>query len=266
MKQLQITFIGAGNMTEALVAGLLGHGHDANTITMTDINTVRLQAMLEKFNILTSDDSQTSISNADVVVLAVKPQQMKQVLNSLGTLPSGITLISIAAGQSTTTMKQELTAQDVALVRVMPNTPALLGVGMSVLFSDCNEEHKQRASYIFAASGETAWVEKESMLNAVTAISGSGPAYFFLLAEIMQATGESMGLSAELAGKLAAQTALGAGHMLKDSGRSAETLRHQVSSPGGTTQAALDCMFEKGLPAALRSGIRAAEKRSKELS
>ena len=148
----------------------------------------------------------------------------------------------------------------------MPNTPALVGEGMAVLFSDAEDTHKTRASYVMSSSGEIAWVSDEKQLHAVTAVSGSSPAYFFLVAEIMQAAGEALGLPKELAAKLAAQTALGSGKMLTESGRDAAELRTQVTSPGGTTQAALDEMYECGLPTAIRKGVTAASKRSKELS
>jgi pyrroline-5-carboxylate reductase len=147
----------------------------------------------------------------------------------------------------------------------MPNTPALVGAGMSVLFSDADSTHRARAEYVLEACGDVVWVDDEKQLHAVTAVSGSGPAYFFLLAEIMQAAGVKLGLSEALAAKLAGQTALGAGKMLVESNRSAEELRHQVTSPGGTTQAALDAMFEQGLPNAVRAGVIAACKRSEEL-
>jgi pyrroline-5-carboxylate reductase len=266
MKELNITFIGAGNMAEALIAGLIAHHHAATHITVSDINPERLTYMREQYHIQSEVDNTTAIAQADAVVLAVKPQHIAQVLAGLGTVNEHTTLMSIAAGKSIESLEQALNQPAVPLVRVMPNTPALLGAGMSVLFTQADDVHRQRADYIFNCAGETAWVEKETMMNAVTAISGSGPAYFFLLAELMQGAGETMGLSAETASKLVAQTAMGAGKMLKESGRSAATLREQVSSPGGTTLAALDCMFEKGIADAIRSGVRAAERRSRELS
>jgi len=266
LKELNITFIGAGNMAEALIAGLINHGHDAAHITISDINTERLAYMHEHYHVHGQADHSTAIAQADAVVLAVKPQQIAQVLAAFPSVSESTTIFSIAAGKSIESMQQALNQPQVPLVRVMPNTPALLGAGMSVLFTQADDVHRERGDYIFNCAGETAWVEKESMMNAVTAISGSGPAYFFLLSELMQGAGETMGLSPELAGKLVAQTAMGAGKMLKESGRSAGILREQVSSPGGTTLAALDCMFEKGIADAVRSGVRAAERRSRELS
>jgi len=265
MKGLNITFIGAGNMAEALIAGLIHHHHDAESITVTDIHLERLATIAEKFPVRIAKTNKEAIVDADVVLFAVKPQQLAAVLTEIGVLVNSVTAISIAAGKSIASLQSAMTQEHAAWVRVMPNTPALLGAGMSVLFSNAVACHRERASYIFNCAGETAWIEKESMMNAVTAISGSGPAYFFLLAELMQGAGETLGLSPELAGKLVAQTALGAGTMLTKSGRSAATLREQVSSPGGTTLAALDCMFEKGIADAVRSGVRAADRRSREL-
>ena len=266
MNKLHITFIGGGNMAEALIAGLINSGHSAECLTVTDVRAERLELLGNNYGVLTSDDNAKAVSAADVVVLAVKPQQMQEVLSGLGGyLKQDATLISIAAGVEMKAIKAHLGRDGVSVVRVMPNTPALVGAGMSVLFTDSDEMHHQRSDYILSASGDTAWVDDENMLHAVTAVSGSGPAYFFLLAEVMQAAGVKLGLSEELAEKLASQTAAGAGKMLAESGRSAEELRHQVTSPGGTTQAALDVMYENGLPGAVRKGVIAASKRSKEL-
>ncbi|HID36698.1 MAG TPA: pyrroline-5-carboxylate reductase [Ghiorsea sp.] len=267
MKTKRITFIGGGNMAEALVSGLIQAGHDAANITITDADASKLAALVASYGVTTSQDNNAAITHADVIVLAVKPQVIGNVLADIGAnISLSTTVVSIAAGASVQTLKEAAKRDDIAIVRVMPNTPAMLGAGMSVLFSDERQTHKDNAEYILAASGETAWVADEKELHAVTALSGSGPAYFFLLAEAMQAAGESLGLSKDLAAKLANQTALGAGRMLAESGRDAETLRRQVTSPGGTTQAALDTMYEEELPITVRKAIQAAAKRSRELS
>lgn len=266
MKTLNITFVGGGNMAEALVAGLIRSGHTAVSITITDLRAERLKMLHAAYGVAISDDNTAAVATADLVVMAVKPQQMREALAAIGAhLKSDATLISIAAGVESTAIRSAVGRDDVALVRVMPNTPALVGAGMSVLFSAADEQHHDRAEYVMGASGETAWVESENLLHAVTAVSGSGPAYFFLLAEIVQAAGVKLGLPSDLAEKLASQTAFGAGKMLAESGRKAEEMRHQVTSPGGTTQAALDSMYEHGLPGAIRAGVNAAAKRSKEL-
>jgi len=266
MKNLQMVFIGGGNMAEALIAGLIRSGHPQERLTVTDIRQDRLESLQQSYGVQINSSNTVAVDQADVVVMAVKPQMMKSAVSGLSaSLKQGATLISIAAGVGIDSIKTCLDRDDVEVVRVMPNTPALVGAGMSVLFTTADALHRERSEYVLGASGETAWVEREDLLHAVTAVSGSGPAYFFLLAEVLQATGVKLGLSEELAEKLASQTAAGAGKMLAESGRKAEELRHQVTSPGGTTQAALDAMYEHGLPGAIRAGVIAASKRSKEL-
>ncbi len=267
MTQQKITFIGGGNMSEALIAGLVKAGHDAQSITVTDTQASRLEMFSQTYGVQAGSNNIDAVAQADVIVLAVKPQVIGTVMSEIGNrIPDGATVVSIAAGVGIQKIKEFSKREQLSVVRVMPNTPALLGAGMSVLFSEAGQSHKDVAEYILAASGETAWVDKESLLHAVTAVSGSGPAYFFLLAETMQAAGESLGLPKALAAKLANQTAMGAGKMLAESGRDAATLRSQVTSPGGTTQAALDTMYECDFPLAVRKGVQAASNRSKELS
>lgn len=266
MQQLTIAFIGGGNMAEALISGLCRAGHAGGNIIVAEPLQSRRDDLAEKYGIRALADNQEAASEADILVLAVKPQYMQAVLEGLtGHDKPGATVISIAAGVSMSAMRGWL-GGDAAFVRVMPNTPALVGAGVSVLFSDTDGTHRARAEYVLEACGVSVWVDNEKQLHAVTAMSGSGPAYFFLLAEVMQAAGVKLGLSEELAARLAAQTALGAGKMLVESNRSAAQLRQQVTSPGGTTQAALDTMFEMGLPNAVRAGVTAACKRSEELS
>ncbi|MDX8384573.1 MAG: pyrroline-5-carboxylate reductase [Ghiorsea sp.] len=267
MNQQNITFIGAGNMSEALLAGLIAAGHQPEKVTVTDVAQPRLDELSKQYGVTTQINNMEAVSAADVIVLAVKPQKISEVLTEIGSaIATSTTLVSIAAGVSIHNISDFAKRDDLSIVRVMPNTPALVGAGMSVLFSDVGQEHKDIAEYVLAASGETAWVDEERHLHAVTAVSGSGPAYFFLLAETMQAAGETLGLPKELAAQLANQTAMGAGRMLAESGRSASTLRSQVTSPGGTTQAALDMMYECELPLAVRKAVQAASKRSRELS
>lgn len=266
MQDLTIAFIGGGNMAEALIAGLCNAGHTAQKIIVSEPQQVRRDYLADSYHVITVENSSEAAREADLLVLAMKPQQMKDAVVGLNVyLKEDASIISIAAGINTQSMHEWLGA-DANIVRVMPNTPALVGAGMSALFSSSDEQHKVRAEYLLNACGESLRVEKESDLHAVTALSGSGPAYFFLLAEVLQAAGEKLGLSSEMASKLAAQTALGAGKMLVESDRGAEELRHQVTSPGGTTQAALDMMYEMGLPDAVRKAVNAASKRSEELA
>ncbi len=266
MQQLKIAFIGGGNMAEALIAGLRGAGHEGCHIAVSEPQAARRDYLSDQYGVSCMQQNSDAVSSADVLIMAVKPQQMQDALKDMSEhLKVDATVISIAAGVSTASLKSWLNG-DANIVRVMPNTPSLLGAGMSVLFSDADELHKKRTEYVLNACGESLRVDKEQMMHAVTAVSGSGPAYLFLMAEVMQATGEKLGLNTEVAAKLAAQTVFGAGKMLVESGRSAKDLRHQVTSPGGTTQAALDVMYEEGMPAAIRQGVEAASKRSQELS
>ncbi len=264
MRNLQIAFIGGGNMAEALISGLIHGGHAGERICVAEPREDRRRVLEQSYRVRVTDANAEAARDADVLVLAVKPQQMREAVRGLILKPDA-TVLSIAAGIDTEALSEWLGA-DANLVRVMPNTPALVGAGMSVIYVRAGEEiHALRAEYLLKACGEVARVEREAQMHAVTAVSGSGPAYFFLLAEMVQAAGVSLGLPEELARKLVSQTALGAGRMLCESGRSATELRQQVTSPGGTTQAALDTMYEMGLPDAVRQGVVAASRRSKEL-
>ncbi len=266
MQKLNIAFIGGGNMAEALIAGLRRGGHAGERICVAEPQAARRDALAQQYQVRCVAENSIAAAGADMIVLAVKPQQMRQAVDTLPAhLKADATLVSIAAGVTTASLQAWL-GEQTHIVRVMPNTPALVGAGMSVLFSHAAEIHKQRCEYLLNACGESLRVDDEKMMHAVTAVSGSGPAYFFLLAEVMQAAGVKLGLDEAVAAKLAAQTALGAGKMLAESGRTAEALRHQVTSPGGTTQAALDVMYEMGLPAAVRQAVLAASRRSEELS
>lgn len=265
MNKLNIGFIGGGNMAEALISGLISAGHGASHVHVTDISQARLDTLHAQYAVSSCADIASLAASSDVLVLAVKPQQIDEVLKAIGRVEGGQTVISIAAGVSSARIAARL-GEHAAVVRVMPNTPCLLGAGMSVLFSKAGKIHRQRAEYVLAASGKTAWIEDEQQMHAVTAVSGSGPAYFFLLAELMQAAGQALGLPRELSEQLVGQTALGAARMLQESGKSAELLRQQVTSPGGTTEAALEAMFEGQLPETVRNALAAAARRSRELA
>lgn len=269
MDKLNIGFIGGGNMAEALIAGLISSGHGARHVHVTDISRERMQVLESQYGIASYDDIAGVTASSDILVLAVKPQQidavLAEVVEKAGGVDGGQTVISIAAGLSSERIAARL-GETAAIVRVMPNTPCLVGAGMSVLFSHSDKLHRHRAEYVLGASGQTAWVEDEKQMHAVTAVSGSGPAYFFLLAELMQAAGQELGLPRDLAEQLVGQTSLGAARMLLESGKSAELLRQQVTSPGGTTQAALEAMFEGELPETVRHALNAAARRSRELA
>ncbi len=266
MQDLNISFIGGGNMAEALLSGLIRSGHAPEKLTVNDIQAKRLDELKQTYGVNITRNVVEALTGAEALVLAVKPQQIGGVLKNIsGKTGKETTIISIAAGVSIQHLRESL-GDDVCLVRAMPNTPCLVGAGMSVLFCDAGKDHCGRAEYILSLSGETAWVDDENLLHAVTAISGSGPAYFFLLAELMQASAHALGLPEALSRTLVTQTSLGASRMLAESGKSAEELRQQVTSQGGTTEAALEVMFEAGLPEAVRKAIAVAAKRSKALA
>lgn len=266
MQQLKISFIGGGNMAEALIAGLRRAGHAADHICVAEPGAERRKQLAGQYGVRVSAENRAAVADADMVVLAVKPQQMQVALQGVGdAIATDATVVSIAAGLTVAKLAAMLGGQ-AHIVRVMPNTPALVGAGVSALYSSAGEQHRHRAEYLMTACGTAYWLEQEQQMHAVTALSGSGPAYFFLLTEVMEASGVALGLSRDLARDLASQTALGAGRMLVESGRPADALRQQVTSPGGTTQAALDMMFREGLPDTVRKALTVACRRSQELA
>jgi len=261
-----LTFIGAGNMAGSLVRGLLRDGYPADALRVAD----PLPAQLENFSALgisTFDDNNAAVVGAEVVVLAVKPQIAHAVVSTLDTLQPSQLLVSIAAGINLASLRDWSHAEQ-AIVRCMPNTPALLGAGMSALYANdrCNPTQRARAEQILRAAGEVLWVNEERALDAVTAVSGSGPAYFFLLMEAMVAAGETLGLDTDTATRLTLQTAYGAALMARDSEHSPATLRAQVTSPGGTTAAALQVMLDQQLPTIIGSALVAADARAAQLA
>lgn len=263
-----LAFIGAGNMAEALIKGLLA----AKTLSprqliATDVRPERRTELSAAYGIRTLADNAAAVQVAEIILLAVKPQQMTEVL---GNLKSQITthklLISIAAGVTTARIERELGGTP-RVVRVMPNTPALVGAGAAGL---CRGRHATdsdlaTAETILQAVGITVRVAEDAM-DAVTALSGSGPAYLFYLAETLIAAGVKVGLSPEIARQLAIQTVHGAGKLLAESSDAPEVLRQKVTSPGGTTEAALKVMTERQLADIIAAAVEAATKRGKELS
>ena len=261
-----IAFIGGGNMGEALIRGLLAAQTVApRQLTVADVQTARLRYLAEAVGVRTMTDNRKAVSNADIVLLAVKPQQMREVLSDLRPLPSAL-FVSIAAGVTTASIEQGLGGK-ARVVRVMPNTPALVRAGAAALakgrFATNND--LAIAEAILGAVGVTVRVE-ERLFNAVTALSGSGPAYVFLLAEAMIKAGVDAGLSADIAKKLTLQTIFGAAKLMLDSGLEPAELRRKVTSPGGTTEAAMKVMAERNLPETFSKAVAAAARRGSELS
>ena len=260
-----ITFIGGGNMAQALIGGLLSRGLPATRITVSDpVENVR-QLLLEK-DVHVTDNNVAAIKDADIVVLAVKPQVLGLVLKPLQGLFDGKLIISIVAGAEIKTISA-LTGND-RVVRVMPNTPALVQTGAHGMFAYDVVEAKDRelATQVLAATGLTIWVNSEAQVDAVTAVSGSGPAYFFYMMESMIRAGKNMGLDEKVATALTLQTALGAAQMAITSSNSPAELRKNVTSPNGTTQAALEVFDRAQISQNIQTALAAAQKRSQELA
>ncbi len=263
-----IAFIGGGNMATSLVGGLLADGHPRDAIWVTDVEADKLEQVQDRFRVNTTGDNNLAVRRAETVVLAVKPQVMSAVLTDIAksAKQTAPLLVSIAAGVRERDILRGLN-YDAAIVRTMPNTPALLGCGASALFANVfvSAEQRSRAENILRAVGITVWVEDESLLDAVTAVSGSGPAYYFYLMELMERIGVELGLSRETARALVLQTALGAARMASETGESPEMLRRKVTSPGGTTEAALKRLNAGDFEAILRQALKAARDRAVSL-
>jgi pyrroline-5-carboxylate reductase len=263
-----IAFIGGGNMASCLVGGLVAHDHPADSIWVSDPETARLELVQERFAVQTSADNATAAGRADTVVLAVKPQVMRPVVESIRDVvrESNPLVMSVAAGVREMDIQKWL-GGGAAIVRCMPNTPALLGAGATGLYANAQVTATQQAAAesIMRAAGITLWVNDESLLDAVTAVSGSGPAYYFLLMELMEKAGTELGLDSEAARRLTLQTALGAARMALESGEAPGTLRKQVTSPAGTTEAAINSFLANGMEDQVRAALTAARDRAIEL-
>jgi pyrroline-5-carboxylate reductase len=265
----RIAFIGGGNMARSLIGGLLGHGAHASTIAVAEPRAFTCQELAREFGVTTYTDNALAAEGAEVLVLAVKPQIMPAALKQLKHVVqrSRPLVISIAAGIRIDQIERWLGGPQ-SVVRCMPNTPALIGAGATGLYANGRVSPPQRAQaqHLLDAAGLTAWVPEEEQLDVVTAISGSGPAYFFMLVEALEEAGIAQGLEPETARALAAQTALGAGRMLVEGGESARTLRERVTSPNGTTQAALDSFAADHFPLIVGRAVDAATRRAEALA
>ncbi len=260
-----IAFIGGGNMARSLISGLLSSGTAAENIAVSD-PLAEQRELLAELGVKVSADNDATIAGAAVVVLAVKPQVLGDVLKALPLEPSQL-LVSIAAGVPIAAMRDWSSAAQ-PIVRCMPNTPALLGAGITALFASeaVDEAGRDKAEAILSTAGHTLWVEEEEKLDAVTAVSGSGPAYFFYLMEAMVEAGIEQGLDAETATELTLETAYGAALMARERTNTPTELRANVTSPGGTTAAAIDALDAAGAGATIRDALAAAGARSKTLA
>lgn len=264
-----LAFIGGGNMARSLIGGLIRQGWPATRIGCADPYQPSRAALAAEFGIVTCADNASIAAVSSVWLLAVKPQMMKAVcaeLRETAQLRKPL-VVSIAAGISLASLTTWLGA-DARLIRTMPNTPALLGAGITALYaqSSVSGAEKALAQRMLSAAGSTVWLESEALMDAVTAVSGSGPAYFFLLMEALQAAAEAQGLPPDVAAKLVTQTALGAARMVCEGGEEAALLRQRVTSPGGTTQAALEVLEGCGFRQHVSQAIATATQRGAQLS
>ena len=268
MDNVNITFIGCGNMGRSLIGGLIRNGFPASLVIGADLDKQKLELAVEQFGIETSNDNAHAVKDADVIVLAVKPQAIKETLLELQDqlAKSRPLLVSIAAGIRLTDITK-WSGGKIAVVRVMPNTPALVNSGAAALCSNPFTSPVQReiAEMVMRSVGITIWVQDEKLMNAVTALSGSGPAYFFYFMELIEKGAVDLGLSNKQARLLTLETALGAAKMALESEHDLQELRKHVTSPGGTTEAALRVLEKGKLEALISKAMRAACERSEEL-
>ena len=264
-----LAFIGGGNMARALIGGQIARGADPRLIRVAEPAENARYGLAAEFGVVVHADNAAAVEGADVIVLAVKPQVMREVCTGIADLVAARKplLISIAAGIGLEHFRRWF-GPAAKLVRCMPNTPALIGAGVTGLYADASvdADARSRAEGILAATGPTVWIDDETRMDAVTAVSGSGPAYFFLLMEAMVEAAIRQGLSADAARILVLNTALGAARMANESEESPATLRARVTSPGGTTQAALERFEAGGFRDLVDAAIARATERGRELS
>ncbi|MEO6676455.1 MAG: pyrroline-5-carboxylate reductase [Pseudomonas sp.] len=267
MSKTRIAFIGAGNMAASLIGGLRAQGLEAANIRASAPSAETRARVNAEYGIDVFADNAEAIQDADVVVLGIKPQAMKAVCEAIRpSLKPNQLVVSIAAGITTSSLNNWLGTRPI--VRCMPNTPSLLRKGVSGLFAtaEVTSEQREQAQALLSAVGIALWLDDEQQLDAVTAVSGSGPAYFFLLIEAMTAAGVKLGLPADIAAQLTLQTALGAAHMAAASDVDAAELRRRVTSPAGTTEAAIKSFQAGGFEALVENALGAAAHRSSEMA
>jgi pyrroline-5-carboxylate reductase len=264
----KIVFIGGGNMASCLIGGMLANGFSSQDITVSEPNEDSRNRISSTFGVLTTEDNIAAVSQAEIVVLAVKPQIMGKVASPLAAaLKHKPIIVSIAAGIPVNAL-QNWMGQELKIVRAMPNTPAMVQSGATGLFANqsLGEDQQTIIENIFSAVGYACWVNQESAIDAVTAVSGSGPAYFFLIYEAMLKVAQELGLDCHTASQLTLHTAAGAARLALTSESTPAELRKQVTSPGGTTQAAIESFQAQGLEDVFRKAMTAAEERAKEMS
>jgi pyrroline-5-carboxylate reductase len=261
---MRIAFLGGGNMAAALIGGLIAKGTEARSISVVEVSAAARERLGARFPVHVATAPDAAMQRSDVVVLAVKPQDAKSALASISVQQQLV--ISIAAGLTLKTLSRWLGGYR-KLVRCMPNTPALIGAGIAGLYAlpEVSDDEKKKAETILSAAGEAVWVPEERLLDPVTAVSGNGPAYVFWMMEQLAAAGEKLGLDKEIAHKLALHTILGAAKLAASSGEPPATLRKNVTSKGGTTEAALKVFEQEKLAERLLRAIEAGSRRATEL-
>lgn len=263
---MNILFLGGGNMANALIGGMLKQGFEAKAIHVIDPGSEARAKLTDTYGVNCYSTAGEAPSSPDVLILAVKPQQMKDAIAPLNEKLGQALVISIAAGLNMNTLSRFLDGHG-KIVRCMPNTPALIGAGVTGLCArpEVTQDERAIADRVLRAVGSTVWIANESQMDAVTAVSGSGPAYVFLFIEALQQAAGELGLTPEQGRKLAIETVQGAAALAAHSDEPASTLRQRVTSKGGTTEAALRVMAEKGVKDGIIEGIKAAEARGQEL-
>ena len=270
MKNNRLSFIGGGNMARSLIGGLLQNDWPANQICVADPNPEQGN-LLRQINpdIILSSDNQSAAKSADVLIFATKPQVLQSISREVADIVQEHKplIVSIAAGIRSSDIDRWL-KKDLAIVRCMPNTPALVQSGATGLFANqhVSESQKEQAEQILRSVGITLWVDEERQLDTVTALSGSGPAYIFLVIEAMQAAAEQMGLSSETARMLSIETAFGSSKLALESQDEVSLLRQRVTSKGGTTEKALQILEDGGLRKLFYNAMQGAEERAEELA
>lgn len=269
MNTKTLAFIGGGNMASALINGLIEDGTPPQNILVAEPDEKRREQLAARFGIRTVDDNNNAAAQADILILAVKPQVLKEVATALAPalIQKKPLCLSIAAGIRHTSLQRWL-GEDIPLVRVMPNTPAMLKAGASGLYApeDVSETQRSEAEHIIRATGIAVWLDDEKQMDALTAVSGSGPAYFFLFMEAMEDSARKLGLPEKTAHLLVLQTALGAARMAMESASDLQELRNSVTSPGGTTEKALAVFQEHKLEQLVEAAMTAAWDQSIALS
>jgi pyrroline-5-carboxylate reductase len=265
-RDIKISFTGGGNMAAALIGGLAGKLTAPANIHVVDVSEDALQRLQSQFGVSTASQMNAALSQSEVIVLAVKPQQMREVVMQLKPYVKSQLILSIAAGIRSADLSRWLGGHE-AIVRTMPNTPSLVGLGMTgmVAMKGVSSQQREQADAIMRAVGKTMWLDEEAQIDALTAISGSGPAYVFYFIEAMQQAAKEMGLTEAQGTELAIETFRGAAQLAVNAQEPVSMLRERVTSKGGTTYAALTSMEQDGVKAAIACAVKAAAQRGREL-